>query len=119
VFSLSAVASASFVYLAVFSPQPWLQAALTNRFLMYTGTISYGLYLLHKIPFDMAKSVHVDRHPLLALLILLAVCYAAAALSWNLLEKPFLRIKRHFEAQPARLGPGNRHYALALQGTES
>jgi len=119
VFSLSAVASASFVYLALFSPQGCLQAALTNRFLRYTGTISYGLYLLHKIPFDMAKSVHVDRHPLPALLILLAVCYATAALSWNLLEKPILRLKRHFEAQPARLGPRNRHYALALQGTES
>jgi peptidoglycan/LPS O-acetylase OafA/YrhL len=104
VFSLSAVASASFVYLALFSPQAWLQAALTNRFLRYTGTISYGLYLLHKIPFDMAKSVHVDRHPLLALPILLAVCYATAALSWNLLEKPFLRIKRHFEAhRPVRV----------------
>jgi peptidoglycan/LPS O-acetylase OafA/YrhL len=96
VFSLTAVAAVSFVYLALFSPTAWLQRALSNRFLVYTGTISYGLYLLHKIPFDMAKGFHVERHPLLALPILLAACYAMAALSWNLLEKPFLRLKRYF-----------------------
>ena len=43
----------------LFSPHERLQRALTNRFLVYTGTISYGLYLLHKIPFDLAKSFHV------------------------------------------------------------
>jgi peptidoglycan/LPS O-acetylase OafA/YrhL len=108
VFSLSAVASASFVYLALFSPQAWLQSALTNRFMVYTGTISYGLYLLHKIPFDMAKTFHLDRHPLLAFPVLLAACYAMAALSWNLLEQPFLRLKRYFDAKPARLLPQRR-----------
>jgi peptidoglycan/LPS O-acetylase OafA/YrhL len=114
VFSLSAVASASFVYLALFSPQAWLQSALTNRFMVYTGTISYGLYLLHKIPFDMAKTFHADRHPLLALPILLAACYVMAALSWTLLEKPFLRLKRYFEAKPAASGRANRDFALTL-----
>jgi peptidoglycan/LPS O-acetylase OafA/YrhL len=110
VFSLSAMASASFVYLALFSQQAWLQDALTNRFMVYTGTISYGLYLLHKIPFDMAKTFHADRHPLLAWPILLAACYAMAALSWTLLERPFLRLKRYFEARPARPGLANREY---------
>jgi len=45
---LSAVASASFVYLALFSTHVWLQGALTNRFVVYTGTISYALYLWHQ-----------------------------------------------------------------------
>jgi peptidoglycan/LPS O-acetylase OafA/YrhL len=111
VFSLSAVASAAFVYLALFSPHRWLQGALTNRVLVYTGTISYGLYLLHKIPFDIAKTFHVDRHPLLALPLLLAACYAMAASSWNLLEKPFLRLKPSYvlsafrRTLPVRLKP--------------
>lgn len=111
VFSLSAVASASFVYLALFSTQGWLERVLTNRFVVYTGTISYGLYLLHKIPFDMAKTFHLDRHPLLAFPILLAASYAMAALSWNLLEKPFLKLKQYFEAKPAISGRANRGLA--------
>jgi peptidoglycan/LPS O-acetylase OafA/YrhL len=102
VFSLSAAASVSLVYLALFSTQEWLRGALTNRFIVYTGTISYGLYLLHKIPFDMAKGVNLTRHPLLGLPITLVACYAAAAISWNLLEKPFLRLKRFFESKPVR-----------------
>jgi peptidoglycan/LPS O-acetylase OafA/YrhL len=117
VFSLSAAASAAFVYLALFASQEWLQGALTNRFLVYTGTISYGLYLLHKIPFDMVKPFQVDRHPLVALPILLAACFAIAALSWNLLEKPFLRLKRYFEPKPAHRDPADSALALVLQNS--
>jgi peptidoglycan/LPS O-acetylase OafA/YrhL len=93
VYSLSAGASASLVYLALFSTQAWLQRFLTNRFIVYTGTISYGLYLLHKIPFDAAKASHPGWNPVLGLALSLVAAYAAAILSWNLLEKPFLRLK--------------------------
>ena len=92
-FSFTALASASFIYLALFSQHHGLRLLLTNRFLIYTGTISYGLYLLHKIPFDMAHAFRLERYPSLALPILIAAGYAMAALSWNLLEKPFLRLK--------------------------
>jgi len=102
VFSLTAMASASLVYLALFSTQKWLRGALTNRFIVYTGTISYGLYLLHKIPFDMAKAFNLGRHSWLALPISLIACYAVAALSWILLEKPFLRLKGFFEVTQVR-----------------
>jgi len=91
------LASASFVYLALFAPTPWLRMALTNRFLVYTGTISYGLYLLHKIPFDIVDAVQLNWPPWLVLPVGLVACYVVAALSWNLLEKPFLKLKRHFE----------------------
>jgi peptidoglycan/LPS O-acetylase OafA/YrhL len=100
VFSWTAVASISFVYLALFSTQRWLQALLTSRFLVYTGTISYGIYLLQKIPLDGAKTFHLDNHQFLALPVTTAAAYAMAALSWNLLEKPFLKLKRFFEAKP-------------------
>jgi len=99
VFSFTALASVSFVYLALFSTQRWLQAILTNRFLVYTGTISYGIYLLQKIPLDAAKTLHLDHHPLLALPITTVLTFAMAALSWNLLEKPVLRLKRFFEVR--------------------
>jgi peptidoglycan/LPS O-acetylase OafA/YrhL len=107
-FSLIALASVSFVYLALFSTHRWLQALLTNRFLVYTGTISYGIYLLQKVPPDAAKSLHLDRYEFLALPLTAAATYALAILSWNLLEKPFLRLKRFFEARtiPAEPVPG-------------
>ena len=113
VFSLTAVASASFVYLALFSAQKSLQTALTNRFLVYTGTISYGLYLLHKVPFDVARTFHVDRDPFVAVPIILVACYATAALSWNLLEKPFLKLKRFFESKPGPLDRAKRQFVVA------
>jgi peptidoglycan/LPS O-acetylase OafA/YrhL len=105
-FTLSAVASAAFVYLSLFANQKWFRVALTNRWLVYTGTISYGLYLLHKIPFDIVQWFHFDRNPLLALPMGLAASYGMATLSWSLLEKPCLRLKRFFEPRPGRLPAG-------------
>lgn len=118
VFSLTSVASASFVYLSLFSTQRWLQGALTNRFTVYTGTVSYGLYLLHKIPFDVAQTFHLDGHPLLALPIILVACYAAATLSWNLLERPFLKLKRVFESRPARPDRATGEFVLVPRKRE-
>ncbi len=101
VYSLSAFASISLVYLSLFDPNRWLQWLLTNRFMVYTGTISYGLYLLHKIPFDVAKLFPLDRYAVVVMPLMLAVCYGIATLSWVLLEKPFIRMKRAFESRPA------------------
>jgi len=39
----------------------------------------------------------LNLHPWLVLPVGFAACYVVAALSWNLLEKPFLKLKRHFE----------------------
>jgi peptidoglycan/LPS O-acetylase OafA/YrhL len=100
VFSFTALASASFVYVSMFSPRKWLQVVITNRPLMYSGIISYGLYLLHKIPFGAAQSLHLDRHPFVLLPFILVISFALATVSWNLLEKPFLRLKRFFESNP-------------------
>jgi peptidoglycan/LPS O-acetylase OafA/YrhL len=101
-FTMVGLAAASFVFLALHSGQRWLQSVLQNRFLRYTGTISYGLYLLHKIPTDLLQASHLDRYPLLILPVVLLGSYALAALSWNLLEKPFLRLKRFFPSGSPR-----------------
>src|ERR1022692_857343 len=92
--SLTSAASTALIYLSLFETRRWFRGTLTNRWLVYTGTISYGLYLLHKIPFDVVQLLQFDRHPLSALLIGLGASYIMAILSWSLLERPFLRLKR-------------------------
>ena len=94
-FSLTVLASVSFVYLALFPPHRSLQSVLTNRLMVYTRTISYGIYLLEKIPLDAARTFHLDKHQRLMLPITTAVTYAGRP--WNLLEKPIPKLKRLFE----------------------
>jgi peptidoglycan/LPS O-acetylase OafA/YrhL len=100
-FSFTALTSVAFVWLGLYSKQGWFQSILTNRVLLYTGTISYGIYLIEKIPSDIGQSVHADRHPGLFFAAVAIVTYVAAVVSWNLLEKPCLRLKRLFESQKA------------------
>lgn len=105
-FSFTTLASAAFVYVALTSKQKWLQLLLGNRFLIYSGVISYGIYLLEKIPIDAVKSFRINGHPAIVLLLSAAATYLLAALSWNLLEKSALRLKRFFETvQPAPSEP--------------
>ena len=116
VYSFTALASAAFIYVSVFSPRKWLQAVMTNRFLIYSGTISYGLYLLHKIPFGIVQTLHLDRNPYVPLPIIFVASFVLAALSWNILEKPFLNLKRFFKSKPVRLDRVGGGSALVVEG---
>src|SRR5207244_423850 len=104
---------ACLVFLSLYSGKQWLDRALKNRFIVYTGQISYGLYLLHKLPFDLAKAFHINLPPPLMAIILFAACYGMAALSWNLLEMPFLRLKRFFESRPVPAQCADRRLVVA------
>lgn len=97
VYSLSVLASAGLVYLALFSTARWLQRILNSRALIFTGTISYGLYLLHKIPFDTVMKGRSVSHPNIMFVVLMAATYMLATCSWYLFERPFLRLKYLFE----------------------
>jgi peptidoglycan/LPS O-acetylase OafA/YrhL len=99
VHSLAVVAAASFLYVSLTSSNRWLQKVATNRFLVYTGTISYGLYLLHKIPIDALQMVWPDSHLILVLILGIGASYLLAALSWRLIERPFLGLKRFFPSK--------------------
>ncbi len=103
VLSFTVISAASFIYLSLFFTGGWFVKAMTNRALVYIGTISYGLYLLHKIPFDAAQSFHLDSRPALALLFGLGGGFALAFVSWNVLEKPCLRLKRFFTASKTEI----------------
>ena len=102
VFSLAALAFTSFVYLALFAQQRWVRLILTNRFLVYSGLISYGIYLLEKIPADMAKSLHLRWHPLAIFLAASVATYCLATLSWFFMEKPCMGLKRFFEVNSSK-----------------
>jgi peptidoglycan/LPS O-acetylase OafA/YrhL len=108
-FSMTSLASVSLVYLALCCPGKWVQAFFRNRFLTYTGIISYGLYLLHKIPLDVAKEVQVDYHRFVWIFVILVASYLLAAISYVLLEKPFLKLKRFFDLRPAARPSVNSH----------
>jgi peptidoglycan/LPS O-acetylase OafA/YrhL len=98
VFTFTSIAAGALVYLAMFWRQKWVQWPLTNRFLLFTGTISYGLFLLHKIAFAGVDGLHVKyvQHPFVMLGVILIGSYVLAITSWNVLEQPFLRLKRFF-----------------------
>jgi peptidoglycan/LPS O-acetylase OafA/YrhL len=70
---------------------------LRGRWLVYLGTISYGIYLYHHFIFEICKLY--ERHygwgsSLLMDFAKLAASLALAALSWKYVEQPILALKR-------------------------
>jgi peptidoglycan/LPS O-acetylase OafA/YrhL len=72
--------------------------------LIYLGRISYGLYVFHLLFVLCTRGVWSNSFHILgsAQLASLLFTLAAAALSYQLLEKPFLKLKSRFELVPTR-----------------
>ncbi len=87
-----------------------LSRALTFAPLRYTGRISYGLYLWHFPIFQLLKPELRGLPGVAELAVVTALSYAAAAVSFRIIEQPFLRLKRRFapgrSARPARVDGG-------------
>jgi peptidoglycan/LPS O-acetylase OafA/YrhL len=85
-----------------------VRGLLGHRWLLYLGVISYGIYLWHnnameKIAGDVGRDgTWGDFFAYLAIGVVVAV--VVASLSWRLVEKPILRLKRLVpdRAQPVR-----------------
>ncbi len=85
-----------------------LMKLLNNRFLRYTGKISYGLYIFHPIFFPYYKGWALFRWSnrlqnrfvgdMVTLIGEFALLYLVATISWKLFEQPILRLKKRFEA---------------------
>ena len=70
--------------------------------LVFVGTISYGVYLIHgAITFPVRQAI---QNPALHLLVLAGLSITAAWLSWQYFESPILALKRHFP-MPRRAKP--------------
>jgi peptidoglycan/LPS O-acetylase OafA/YrhL len=78
---------------------------LTWRPLRYTGRISYGLYLWHFPLFLLLRPELRDLHPAAEIAIASTASYAAAAVSYRVVEAPFLRLKHRFAPRPTAPEP--------------
>ena len=90
----------------------FLGRALTQRWLAYTGKISYGIYLMH-VPIFMgvdlatrklwgtAQFSHVKE--MLIVCAAFAGTYLAASISWVCFERPILRLKEYFRSEKPSL----------------
>jgi peptidoglycan/LPS O-acetylase OafA/YrhL len=71
---------------------------LTSKFLLFTGKISYGLYVFHSLCFDLIdKMKFITTYWIPTLILSLILSYIIASLSFYLFESKFLKFKRFFE----------------------
>lgn len=94
-----AVASALILADLVLGRHSLLARPLSWAPLVYIGRISYGIYLLHLPIYFIVEQQFPGRTHLETLPLKLALTLAAAALSFHVLEQPFLRLKSRFEAR--------------------
>jgi peptidoglycan/LPS O-acetylase OafA/YrhL len=68
-----------------------------SRILVYTGKICYGMYCFHGVVltfgFYILKKLPSMKYSLLNAFLLLATTYLVASISYQYLEKPFLKLK--------------------------
>lgn len=72
-----------------------LGSSLRFPFLVYLGRISYGLYVFHAAALALASLIFVE-YSLLRALVGLVITIAIGAVSYAVLEQPFLRLKKRF-----------------------
>jgi len=119
-YSALAITSGALVSLSLF-------ATFKNRFILFTGRISYGLYLIHMGVFGIATKPELRRFypklPVLNDVAYLAVgallTYGAASLSWFLLEKQVLYAKRWFAAPTASTSTERPEAGEALESVHA
>jgi len=84
---------------ALRSDQP-LSLALSNRFVRYIGTISYGMYLLHMFALNGARRLLGAEAGFEVFVVALAMSVIGASLSYRFFELPFLRLKAQIAQRP-------------------
>ena len=111
-YSFPPLAFAGFLGAAIYSRSIWLQKLLQCQPLLYTGRISYGLYLLHLVAFMWVRGIFSRWPPgvsysatkeLAFICTATAAAYLMATLSWYALERPVLSLKNHFGGRPPRV----------------
>jgi peptidoglycan/LPS O-acetylase OafA/YrhL len=99
-YTLVAGASCVIVTDLVASPFSLIRAILEKPVLTYFGKISYGLYLYHFPIYHFVEYTLDDFNRAYVVLVMVASTVATASLSYFLLEKPILRLKKHYGHAP-------------------
>ena len=108
-FALVSAVLVFYAYVRAGSPE-WLALQLRRPALMAFGKYSYGIYVLHDpiatyqnaLVMRIAEHVPRSTHVLLwgiSKLFGVGVSFAVALVSWHLLEKHFLGLKKYFAPQ--------------------
>lgn len=113
-FSALGIAAAFLVLELAAAPRTWLARALEWRPLRRIGQVSYGMYLLHIQIIDLGGWLMLQgesRKPTLpaffsACVLFAVLTFVVAWITYQIVEKPFLRIKsRYFDSSPPRRHP--------------
>jgi peptidoglycan/LPS O-acetylase OafA/YrhL len=86
-----------------------IQKFLENRFIVYLGRISYGLYVYHAfmgpLYFNFLNRIaHIEGSDESYFVLFFTLDLAVASLSWYLIEKPVNNLKKYFSySKPARV----------------
>jgi peptidoglycan/LPS O-acetylase OafA/YrhL len=117
-FTLAAAASGLMV-MAAAQPGGWLRRSFSTAPLPAVGRISYGLYLWHWPLFVAISPERVHLHGAWLLVLRLAATFAAAVLSYRLVELPIRRgvLRRQPLARPLTAGAAAAVVALLLLTT--
>ena len=95
-FSIAALAAASLVVALRTAPDGPLARVLSVRPLVAIGRISYGLYLWHWPVFLSLAPQFTGLSDIATLLVRFAATFAAATVSWVVLERPVIGWKRQW-----------------------
>ena len=87
----------SFVAIAIITePKNWIKKTLNNQILKTIGKVSFGLYVYHPICFHLIINELRITNLTLCFLLSFGLAYIVSILSFNLLEKKFLKLKERF-----------------------
>jgi peptidoglycan/LPS O-acetylase OafA/YrhL len=94
---------------AVTQRESWLSRRLRNRWLMWLGSIAYGLYLIHQPVQGLIYGFFGGRAPVIQqwndvkfALISLVVTIFIARVSWLYFERPLVEVGHRWHYRPAR-----------------
>jgi peptidoglycan/LPS O-acetylase OafA/YrhL len=82
-------------YLSIQNPQNLMSRIVENRFLVFTGKISYGMYVFHPLIYNVIGNQNHNLY--VSLVLCVSLTYLTAYLSYEVYEKYFLSLQRYFE----------------------